>query len=73
MQLDEMMNEIIELYNKKYTWYIEYKYLTGIDGNKVPYGFVLFGDKVKNVWTPLYINEHGKDIGLHMDTIISHS
>ena len=67
MRLDEMMNEVIELYNKKYTWYIEYKYLTTMDGDKVPYCFVLFGDQVNNVCTPLYIDKQGKDIGLHME------
>lgn len=67
MKFEEMMNEIIELYGKKYEWNIEYKYLTGIDNVKVPYCFVLFGDKIKGVWTPLYINQQGDDIGLHIE------
>ena len=69
MRLDELMNEIIELYNKKYTWYIKYAYEKGIDGELVPYCFVSFGNQEKQEkFKSLYINTKGKDIGLYDKT-----
>jgi hypothetical protein len=66
MQLDEMMNELVELYHRKYTWFITYEYRKGIDGELVPYCFVLFGDKeTQEEWKPLYIKNNGKELGLY--------